>query len=78
MNGVAAAIGLSAIFGFSVLVIFCYCCVVCVLRRRPDTNIHKLPDQERRLSIAADRRPSQVGTERRPSQVGKERRKSQV
>lgn len=69
MDGVAAAIGLSAIFGFSVLVIFCYCCVVCVLRRRPDTNIHKLPDQERRLSIAADRRPSQVGTERRKSQV---------
>ena len=69
MDGVAAAIGLSAIFGFSVLVIFCYCCVMCVLRRRLDTNIHKLPDQERRLSIAADRRPSQVGTERRKSQV---------
>jgi hypothetical protein len=35
--------------------------VVCVLRRRPDTNIHKLPD--------AERRPSQVGKERRNSQV---------
>jgi hypothetical protein len=58
---VAAAIGLSAIFGFNVLVLFCYCFVVCVLRRRPDTNIHKLPD--------AERRPSQVRKERRNSQV---------
>ena len=60
-NGVAAAIGLSAIFGFNVLVLFCYGCVACVLRRRPDTNIHKLPD--------AERRPSQVRKERRNSQV---------
>ena len=61
LNGIAAAIGISSIFGFGTVMVFCYFCAVCLLRRRPDTNIHKIPELvDRRSSITVERRKSQV------------------
>ena len=68
LNGIAAAIGISSIFGFGTVMVFCYFCAVCLLRRRPDTNIHKIPEKpiivltqtERRSSVSVERRKSQV------------------
>jgi hypothetical protein len=75
-----AAIGIASIFGIGTLMGFCYCCLFCILRRRPINNQRfPITKIERRPSIvAATQKKSTVADVLNQAQDQGSRRPSQA